>query len=152
MEIGTLRGTGGVRAAEFGLGGLALSPLPALSFSVKDQVRGDPGGEMTESGTSSITSVNRVSPLLAGGGGGGTVALLLPMLLTLLEEEQRSPVDLVDLALPGRLNAYQDSLGSSIPLSPGGDKKGSFKTHQYLSHRLGAEAFLGHTYFLAENL
>ena len=150
MEIGTLRGTGGVRAAEFGLGGLALSPLPALSFSVKDQVRGDPGGEMTESGTSSITSVNRVSPLLAGGGG-GTVALL-PMLLTLLEEEQRSPVDLVDLALPGRLNAYQDSLGSSIPLSPGGDKKGSFKTHQYLSHRLGPEAVLKHTHFPAENL
>ena len=131
MEIGTLRGTGGVRAAEFGLGGLALSPLP-LSFSVKDQVRGDPGGEMTESGTSSITSVNRVSPLLVGGGGGGTVALL-PMLLTLLEEEQRS-VDFVDLALPGRLNAYQDSLGSSIPLSPG-DKKGSFKTHQYLCRK-----------------
>ena len=125
MEIGTLRGTGGVRAAEFGLGGLALSPLP-LSFSVKDQVRGDPGGEMTESGTSSITSVNRVSPLLAGGGGGGTVALLLPMLLTLLEEEQRSPVDLVDLALPGRLNAYQDSLGSSIPLSPGDKKREVF--------------------------
>ena len=120
MEIGTLRGTGGVRAAEFGLGGLALSPLP-LSFSVKDQVRGDPGGEMTESGTSSITSVNRVSPLLAAAGG-GTVALL--MLLTLQEEEQRS-VDLVDLALPGRLNAYQDSLGSSIPLSPD-DKKGKF--------------------------
>ena len=120
MEIGTLRGTGGVRAAEFGLGGLALSPLP-LSFSVKDQVRGDPGGEMTESGTSSITSVNRVSPLLAAAVG-GTVALL--MLLTLQEEEQRS-VDLVDLALPGRLNAYQDSLGSSIPLSPG-DKKEVF--------------------------
>jgi len=107
MEIGTFLGGGGESPAEFGLGG---PDCRDESFSVKDQLLGEPGGEMTESGTSSMTSLSVVrdwcwlaalatAPVSARGNmvvvrGGVLTAvtlqavMLLPLLLALLPELQ----------------------------------------------------------------
>lgn len=65
MEIGTFLGMGGDGLfEEFGLlgGGGDASRVAAASFSVKDHCAlGDPGGEMTDSGTSSMMSASLVS-------------------------------------------------------------------------------------------
>lgn len=65
MEIGTFLGMGGDSLfEEFGLlgGGGDASRVAAASFSVKDHCAlGDPGGEMTDSGTSSMMSASLVS-------------------------------------------------------------------------------------------